>query len=488
MCLISDIYLDPLTIIINDQGDNNTLKVPSISSMDGRMVHRERCTSDSSYEESNHKYSRSAVSTPTPSMKDIHEQYLMRPVSDQNININMKNRKEKVVSWQSKLPCSTQTLGCVEGVKERETEDDKHTQSQPLLGTLESNSSNKHICRHTYSVKQVRSPSKGWSVRRCASSGSERSKFREKYLLLRSTNKVEDYCTPSIGNDKPCRKRSISKTDSTDNSKGDEMSLIDWEEDEKLCDEEVGNITGNGDDDVDEVTRTILHSKHGSDKSLSTGASKPHACERLYPSVDNHSRTMTEQVHPDKSLNCDYLKVNCSDTNHAEKLSHTLKCTSSALQDNNCKQSDSNQLLPVPSVSVQRTANGIERDPGNQLKEMSLLRPVTLSSDESRPPISINRCEAETECRIQIPLSPRPAQNLDHRVRIPSSPHPWINSDHRIRIPSSPRPGTNQERRSLLSPIHHNMDNAENSTNPVLEKGDDQLALLLSSRSGESHL
>lgn len=457
--------------------------------MDGRMIHRERFSSDSSYEESHYNYSRSAVSTPTPSMKDIHEQYLMRPVSDQIINMNLKNRKEKVVSWQSKLPCSTQTLGCVEGVKERETEADKHTQSQPLLGTLESNSSNKHICRHTYSVKQVRSPSKGWSVRRCASSGNERSKFREKYLLLRSTNKVEDYCTPSIGNDKPCRKRSISKTDSTDNSKGDEMSLIDWEEDEKLCDEEVGNITGNGEDD-DEVRPTIVHSKHGSDKSLSAAASKTHACERLYPiiDVDNHSRTITEQVHPDKYLNCDYIKVTCADKTHAEKLSSKLKCTSSALQDNSCEQSDSTQLLPVPTVSVRRTANSIDSDSINQLKEVSLLRPVVISSDESRPPISINHCEAGMECRIQIPQSPRPSQNLDHRVRIPSSPHPWINSDHRILIPSSPRPGTNQERRTVISPSHHGMDNAEHCTSPVTEKGEDQLALLLSSRSGESHL
>lgn len=253
-------FLDPLEFPTDD---NNTLKVPSLSPVDGRVVFsRERFYSDSNPEEG--AFDRSVASSPSPSLLHI-ERAIQRPVSEQNISRNSGSRKEKAVSWHSKMPTSTQTLGGVEGVnEEKDRKDIPNAQSQPLLGTLESSSSNKHICRHTFSVKQVKSPFKdqkrNWSLRRCVSSGSEKTRLREKYMHLRSS-KIEDCSSPvtTANEARLARQLSNSRQNSVDTAKSEELSLIDWEEDEKLCDAEVGHITGQFDDDEDDVRPTSEH-------------------------------------------------------------------------------------------------------------------------------------------------------------------------------------------------------------------------------------
>ncbi|XP_053393144.1 voltage-dependent T-type calcium channel subunit alpha-1G-like isoform X2 [Mercenaria mercenaria] len=468
-----EMFLDPMAITINVHNDNNTLKVPSISSMDGRMSPRDRLSSDSSFDEGSNKFIRSAVSTPTRSMKDMQEHSLMRPVSDQQINLTLKERKEKAVSWHSKIPSSTQTLGCVEGVNEKEMQNDKHTQSQPLLGTLESNSSRKHICRHTYSVKQVRTSAKdwnkSWSVRRCASSGNEKSKFREKYLHLRPTNKVEDYnSSVSLGRGKVSRQPSISKTDSVDNGKGDEMSLIDWDEDEKLCDEEVGNITGNVDDD-DGIRPTISYSKLGSDINLSIAGARTPVSGSLYPNIiDNHSKENTP-VPKVGSLNCDYSKSDSAIGSHVEtggsdKEPSKLNEDDSVFKEPS-KQYENNLLLSVPTLAVRSNPMPNEKTT-NQLQEGTLLRPLVLSNDERRPPIQ----------------SPRPAVP----PLLSSNSVPGVKEGRRS-IPRSPRPRLkyqDQRPQSLDCPSVWDVKNLDELSSQKQERQH----LLSSSLSGESHL
>ncbi|KAL4240739.1 Voltage-dependent T-type calcium channel subunit alpha-1G [Mactra antiquata] len=449
-----DLFLNPMSITINVHDDNNTLKVPSISPMDGRMVSRERISSDSSFEEAT-KCARSAVSTPTPSLRDIrHHTTFMRPASDQNLNINSKQRREKAVSWHSKIPSSTQTLGCVEPDDEKEFGENKHTQSQPLLGTLESKTSRKHICRHTYSVKQVRSKEKdntrSWNVRRCASSGNEKSKFRERYLQLRPTNKVEDYNT-SVSHkkekDKVVKQHSISKTDSMDNSKCDELSLIDWEEDEKLCDEEVGNITGHVDDDNDddEITPMIDHSKTDNDSNANAFESDTPVNDRslLDDNVQNHSIDGNKGIDNTACfeddccdiLECDDKKNSANNLNTTSNLSLPDYC--SALPKAKTQQPDSNSLLLVPTVDSQRTS----------------------SNESSRQPQS-GQCtlsvSGQVDTRQSLTSTPRPLLNPELRSPIPPSPNPVLKHEQQTStIPSSPRPPLRQERLNTLPSNPH---------------------------------
>lgn len=440
-----------MSITINVHDDNNTLKVPSIAPMDGRMVSRERVASDSCFE-GNTKCTRSAVSTPTPSLRDIRDHpTFMRPVSDQNLNINYKNRREKAVSWHSKIPTSTQTLGCVEGEDESDMRDNNHTQSQPLLGTLESKTSKKHICRHTYSVKHVRSKEKDssrpWSVRRCASSGNEKSRFRERYLQLRPTNKVEDYSV-SVSNkkekDKLVKQRSISKTDSMDNSKSDELSLIDWEEDEKLCDEEVGNITGHAEEDDDEITPTVDHSKNSSDSNLNASDSRTPVYERslLEDSVQNHSigNSSVENVACNEKQSCDRLETKCDDTKSAAKdvtsaSNKSLPDYCSALPHSQ-SQPDSNFQLLVPPVEHQRTHSN---ELGRQLQSGQCSLSVS----------------GQVDTRQSLSSAPRPFLNPELRSPIPPSPHPVLKHEQHSTIPSSPRPPMRQERVNTLQSNSH---------------------------------
>ena len=438
-------FLNPMSITINVHNDNNTLKVPSISSMDGRMSIRDRFSSDSSYDEGSSKFIRSAVSTPTPSIKDMQEHCLIRPVSDQNINL--KSRKEKAVSWHSKIPSSTQTLGCVEGVNEKETQSDKHTQSQPLLGTLESSSSRKHICRHTYSVKQVRTSAKdwnkSWSVRRCASSGNEKSRFREKYLHLRPTNKVEDFNpSASLKKGKVSKQPSISKTDSMDNSKVDEMSLIDWEEDEKLCDAEVGNITGNGDDD-DDVKPTMSLRKHDSEINLDTESSRTLLSGRLNQSIDDNHSIDNTPVPVRDSDKCDLSNSDIpfgtiGSTNSTHEPGKSKECETVFSEPN--KQYDNNLLLSVPTLPVRPNHKVNENKLGFPLQDGNLLCPLVLPNDERRPPVqsprpgvsfmSSNSFPGEGEERRRIPASPRPKlKNIDQRPVSLDCPPGWAGSD-----------------------------------------------------------
>lgn len=507
-------FLDPMAITINVQNDNNTLKVPSISSVDGRMSLRDRLSSDSSYDESTNKYFRSAVSTPSPRIKDMQDQRFARPVSDQQLNV--KNRKEKAVSWHSKIPSSTQTLGCVEGVSEKEMGDDKHTQSQPLLGTLESNSSHKHICRHTYSVKQVPTSAKewnkSWSVRRCASSGNEKSKFREKYLQLRPTNKVED-CSASASHVKAkvVKQPSLSKNDSVDNSKGDEMSLIDWEEDEKLCDEEVGNITGNVEDD-DDIRPTISYLKRGSDVGLINVEPRTSESERLRPIITdkNHSRDITNDP-SGESFICDSFKSDSANSVNPETTGSPNE--SIRTNDNDplfkepIKQCDTN-LLSVPLVNDLQKPKINGSKLGIQLQEGTLLRPLVILADERRPPIQSPLVLPTEERRppIQSPLvlpteerrppiqSPLVLPNEERRPPIPN-PRPEFppveqlkqvpRQNEKLLVASSPHQPNNitEQRRSSLDSLSRSNDKDELS----MIKQELQLRLP-PDHSGESHL
>ena len=183
---------------------------------------------------------------------------LHRPVSDQRLHEPIK----KEVSWHSKIPTSVQTLSCVEDTTVPEEisklqQEEKHTQSQPILGTLESNSRNKHVCRHTYSVRQsyssAKENSKGWNLKR--SSSEEKTKLKDKYIPL-SLNTINVTSSTTTTTDSNCSSTSSalcdSKLDVLDTSREDAFSLIDWEEDEKACDAEVQNIIGQTDEDEDE--------------------------------------------------------------------------------------------------------------------------------------------------------------------------------------------------------------------------------------------
>ena len=241
-----------ITLSLEDKQDKNSLKVPSISSFDGRLMSNERFPSISS----EIGYPGLPNSLNSRSQKHLipGQICLSRPVSDQNINAKVKNRKEKAVSWHSKIPMSTQTLGCVEHDANNTDNDDIHAQSQPLLGTLESKSNNKHLCRHTYSVRvhsQSKEARKGWNLKRSMSTGNEKSKVKDKFLQQFTERHENESST--LTPDVPSASSGFfdSKIDLVENSKSDEYSLIDWEEDEKICDAEVCNITGQVEDDDD---------------------------------------------------------------------------------------------------------------------------------------------------------------------------------------------------------------------------------------------
>lgn len=390
-------FLDPMAITINVAEDNNTLKVPSISPVDGRMI-RERLHSDSHIHEK--KKIRSALSTPTPSFLDDQPYVMKRPVSDQNINMNNK-RKEKAVSWHSKIPTSTQTLGCVEGVSDDRIFSDKHAQSQPLLGTLESNSSKKHICRHTYSVRQVRSPSKEGQkpryLRRCVSSGNDRQKFREKYLQLRPTNKVKDCSSPlTIANEAHLAAQlNMSKQNSLDDTKCEELSLIDWAEDEKLCDEEVGNITGIGDEEEDDIKPTLTHIHNSNFHINETLDVQMEGDMSKYPELVSNSfiHSNSESIDKkscDETLYCDqkrsnYASANKKDNSVVEQVFPASPTVTSALP---LQQSVPESLLdvPIPAEHVQQRSSFMN-SLTDQLSCDNTLRIGRATLDERRPPL-----------------------------------------------------------------------------------------------------
>ncbi|XP_052765335.1 voltage-dependent T-type calcium channel subunit alpha-1I-like isoform X3 [Mya arenaria] len=404
--------LDPMAITINVPNDKNTLKVPSISSMDGRLLPlppRERHYSDSNPDAG--KFNRNSTSSPSPSLLG-ERPCIKRPVSEQNINYKSKSRKEKAVSWYSKIPTSTQTLGCVEGVNDDRSADLPNTQSQPLLGTLEGNSERKHICRHTYSVRQIKSPKeqkKSWNIRRSASSGSEKSKIKEKYLQLRPTNKIEDCCSPlTIANEaRLARRLNNSRQSSLDTAKSEEMSLIDWEEDEKFCDEEVGNITGCFGDEEEEVRPTVRSVNPDSEHSVSCVPCPRDGNSLEIPdtsnNVTNHS-ILTTGVSPlhvsscDVSLKCDQTGLNYASTDSNSKSTLSVPCVSLAVDSKTAlkplsldKSIPSNCLLGVPKETVPKplcNSRGL-------LGENTLFVGVG-TLDEKRPPLPNNQQTGES--------------------------------------------------------------------------------------------
>lgn len=389
-----------MAITINVHDDNNTLKVPSISPIDGRMI-RERLHSDSGID--NKKPIRSALSTPTPSLLDEQPYVMKRPVSDQNISMH-KHRKEKAVSWHSKIPTSTQTLGCLEGVNDDKLLSDKHAQSQPLLGTLESKSARKHICRHTYSVRQVRSPTKDGQksryLRRCVSSGNDRQKFREKYLQLRPTNKIKDCSSPvTVANEAHLAAQlNMSKQNSLDDARSEEMSLIDWAEDEKLCDEEIVNITGLGDEEEDDIKPTLpnmdnsgFHIQEVVDSVQNSDKIDQHRPE-LDSNIYFHSTSTDKKSvkNCDESVKCDQNRSNyaAAGDRNDNKVVDTVKSTkpekTSALQH---EQSAPRHLfLNVPNERpLQRASLTVKNT--EQFKCEKTLRVGQSAIDEKRPPL-----------------------------------------------------------------------------------------------------
>ncbi|WAQ95507.1 CAC1H-like protein [Mya arenaria] len=323
-----------------------------------------------------------------------------------------QSRKEKAVSWYSKIPTSTQTLGCVEGVNDDRSADLPNTQSQPLLGTLEGNSERKHICRHTYSVRQIKSPKeqkKSWNIRRSASSGSEKSKIKEKYLQLRPTNKIEDCCSPlTIANEaRLARRLNNSRQSSLDTAKSEEMSLIDWEEDEKFCDEEVGNITGCFGDEEEEVRPTVRSVNPDSEHSVSCVPCPRDGNSLEIPdtsnNVTNHS-ILTTGVSPlhvsscDVSLKCDQTGLNYASTDSNSKSTLSVPCVSLAVDSKTAlkplsldKSIPSNCLLGVPKETVPKplcNSRGL-------LGENTLFVGVG-TLDEKRPPLPNNQQTGES--------------------------------------------------------------------------------------------
>ena len=403
-------YLDPLAITINVQHDNNSLQVPSICPMDGTIViAKQRHYSDSNAEEGRHH--RNTIPSPSPSVQS-ERLCMKRPVSEQNINMN-KTRKEKAVSWYNKFPTSTQTLGCVEGVSdEKPLENDiPNTQSQPLLGTLESNSAKKHICRHTYSVRHVKSPKDGkraWNLRRCVSSGSDKTRFREKYLQLRPTNKIEDCSSPlTIANEaKLARQLNSSRQSSLDQARSDEMSLIDWEEDEKLCDEEVGHITGQYDKEEDDVRPTapsvavtdseisvFLADEVERDNRSNVGETSAHI-----DTTTDHS-TRCSRLYPREEL-CNDASPKCDQSGLTYALPHrtTISQTKSTIKVPNSVdlKADPQSALTVPPLDNHAFKNcllDIPHEPtcsGNTSKSLlgeNALFVKFVPLDEGRPPL-----------------------------------------------------------------------------------------------------
>jgi len=418
-------YLDPMAITLNVHDDHNSLKVPSISPMDGRMI-RERLHSDSQVHERNSH--RSALSSPTPSLLDDQPYDMKRPVSDQHLHMNHRNRKEKAVSWHSKIPTSTQTLGCVEGVNDDGVFSDTFAQSQPLLGTLESKSARKHICRHTYSVRQVRSPTKDCPksryLRRCVSSGTDRQKFREKYLLLRPTNKIKDCSSPvTMANEAHLAAQlNISKQNSLDDAKSEDMSLIDWAEDEMLCDEEVGNITGLCEDEEDDIKPTLTQMNTNSDFRLNVGVDnhiggdKTHKYTDLDGQICIHSNSeKTDKTPCDETLKCDQRRSNYADRKSSKidysSLDHDFndmpetRCKSALPQEQSTPQNLLDVPIPADPPQQRSTLMNSLADPAQQrstvmnsladhLKCDNSLRVGPAALGERRPPLQTQTGES----------------------------------------------------------------------------------------------
>ena len=239
-----------ITFNIQDFGDNSSLQVPPMSPIDGRFPGSTYLRPISlSVSDKDIDSSKSCRFPRGRKEKGI----LHRPVSDQGLHEPVK----KEVSWHSKIPTSVQTLSCVEDTAtpvnmEQLSNDEKHAQSQPILGTLESSSKNQYVCRHTFSVRQSYSSSKEnrkvWNLKR--SSSEEKSKVKDKFIPF----SLKSSSTPAT--DSNCSSSSSILCDSRlsvmDTSRDDQFSLIDWEEDEKACDAEVQNIIGENDADEEE--------------------------------------------------------------------------------------------------------------------------------------------------------------------------------------------------------------------------------------------
>ena len=364
-----------ITFNIQDFGDNNSLQVPSLSPVDGRFMGKDMLrpislsVSDKDMESSKFR-------------SDIRKErsILHRPVSDQRLHEPIK----KEVSWHSKIPTSVQTLSCVEdSVQPQEIaqleNEEKHTQSQPILGTLESSSRNKHVCRHTYSVRQSytnsKDNSKRWALRRSSSTGEERSRLKDKYIPL-SLKTVNVTASTTTTTDSNCSSISSalcdSKLDVLDTSRDDAFSLIDWEEDEKACDEEVQNIIGeNGEEEDDEEKptpslplETSIHfeqttplpafiDKSNSTNSLTKASPDPEQINTAH-SKDTHDNTETVNLvevgesYADSDYKieraCDESKVDIHDeTNSNIPLNHLSVPSSRFVNDGN--------LLAVPSAA-----------------------------------------------------------------------------------------------------------------------------------------
>ena len=243
-----------MSIIFNiqDFGDNNSLQVPAMSPIDGRFAGSNYLRPISlSVSDKDIDSSKSCRFPGERKEKGI----LHRPVSDQRLHEPVK----KEVSWHRKIPTSIQTLSCVEDTAspvdmQHLSNEDKHAQSQPILGTLESSSRNKHVCRHTFSVRQSYSSSKEnrkvWNLKR--SSSEEKSKVKDKCIPF-SLKSVNMNSSTTTATDSNCSSSSSLLCDSRlsvlDTARDDQFSLIDWEEDEKACDAEVQDIIGNNDDE-----------------------------------------------------------------------------------------------------------------------------------------------------------------------------------------------------------------------------------------------
>lgn len=244
-----------ITFNIQDFGDNNSLQIPPLSPLDSRITghHLLRPISLSVSDKDIESAKSSHFSNERREKSILH-----RPVSDQGLHEPVK----KEVSWHSKIPTSVQTLSCVEDTAstvdiEKFGGEEKQSQSQPILGTLESNSRNKHVCRHTYSVRQsyscAKENSKVWNLKR--SSSEDKPKTKDKFIPL-SLKTINVNSSTTTTTDSNCSSTTSalcdSRLDVLDTSREDAFSLIDWEEDEKACDAEVQNIIGDNDEEEDD--------------------------------------------------------------------------------------------------------------------------------------------------------------------------------------------------------------------------------------------
>lgn len=392
-----DMYMDPTSISVTARDDNNTLKVPSVSAMDGRLILKERHFFNDDSTEYN-SANQSTISSPTVRI-NYESSCIVRPASDQYLI--SKTRKEKAVSWYSKLPTSTQTLKCADRVTDEMSSDDKHAQSQPLLSTLCGITNKKPICRNTNSVKQIRSKSKDQpkarAVRRCQSSGNEKSKNRDNYLQLKNAKRTENYSSASSLSPTRTSKTSESgfKHDTTSHVKNDELSLIDWEEDDddNLCDEEVGNITeflaDVYDDDLRQMMRQQSHDNDlNNSSSLTEASSNMDVGPYTRTICDSHSKDVLHKLTGDDSKHlCDHstLTYALSDSLSREAVVMSpISSDSQLLSPTNCTSESEHCFLNIPDTPQDIEFNACSATFHNG----TLHRRKTVQSDEQRPPLN----------------------------------------------------------------------------------------------------